>query len=62
MEQIQELAENLEVEKQGRNQRNEILYEDTAYHVPVQNQIVFFFGEEPGGKGILERYFYADCA
>lgn len=46
MEQIQKLAANLEVEKQGRNQRNEILYEDTAYHVPVLNQIVFFFGEE----------------
>ena len=46
IEQIQQLAVDLKVKKTGKNRRNEIMYEDMAYQVPVMNGIHFFIDTE----------------
>lgn len=46
IEQIQQLAVDLKVKKTGKNRRNEIMYEDMTYQVPVMNGIHFFIDTE----------------
>lgn len=46
VKQLQQLAADLSVQQKGKNHRNEIMYEDLAYQVPVMNRIQFLTGTE----------------